>query len=203
MFIHPPAAVAGKTKYNALSRGAKIIMKYENIKDALSELKVFTPEQVQESLFKKGDIVTIKKDTQYELVDTDEDGKNQAASVKITIKRGEEELERTITLRTLFGTIRTDVTEGMEEGVDMILQYAKATYESRFICPFNVAESIKLGRTTDDWQFTIVERKALVAQYVDRKSTDIHDSLKKKTFNGQKHVNGLYRLKKVTISERP
>ena len=202
MFIHPPAAVAGKTKYNALSRGAEIIMQYNDIKDALSGLKVFTPEQVQESLFKKGDIVTIKKDTKYELVDTDEDGKNQAAAVKITIKRGDNEFERTITLRSLFGTIRTDIPEDMEEGVDTILPYARATYESRFICPFNVAESIKLGYTTDEWTFEIAERKALVNQYVDRKNADIDDRLKLRTMNGQKHVNGLYRLKKVTISAR-
>ena len=177
-------------------------MKYLKPEDALKELRVFTPEQVVSSLFKAGDVVTITKDSKYELVDTDEEGNNNTVGVKITIKRDGEEIERTITLRTLFGTIRTDIPKDLEENVDTILSYAKATYESRFVCPFNVAESIKLGRTTKDWQFTVVERKVLVNQYVDRNNKDIDEALTKKSLNGQKFVNGLFRLKNVTCSER-
>lgn len=177
-------------------------MKYLKPEDALKELRIFTPEQVVSSLFKAGDVVTITKDSKYELVNTDEEGNNNTVGVKITIKRDGEEIERTITLRTLFGTIRTDVPKDLEENVDTILPYAKATYESRFVCPFNVAESIKLGRTTKDWQFTVVERKVLVNQYVDRNNKDIDEALTKKSLNGQKFVNGLFRLKNVTCSER-
>ena len=177
-------------------------MQYKNIENALTELRVFTPEQVQESLFKKGDEVTIAKNAKFELVNTDEEGNNNAAAVKITIKRGEETIERTITLRTLFGTIRTDIPEDLEENVDVIRPYAKATYESRFRAPFNVAESIKLGYIPEEWKFTIVEKDALVNQYVDREDGNIDGLLKLRTMNGKKFLNGLYRLKKVTISAR-
>lgn len=176
-------------------------MKYENVDAAYAALRVFVPEQTTESLFKKGDIVTVKTD-EFELAFTDEEGNNNALSAKISIKRGEETLDRTVTLRTLFGTIRTDIPEGLEENIDVILPYAKAKYESRFIAPFNVADAIKNHRIPEEWTFEIVEKSALVNQYVDRKNEDVHDDLKKKTLNGQKHVNGLYRLKKVTISAR-
>ena len=176
-------------------------MKYENKDAAYEALRVFVPEQTQESLFKKGDVVTVSAD-EFELVYTDEKGDNNALSAKIIIKRGEETIERTVTLRTLFGTIRTDIPEGLEENVDVILPYAKAHYESRFKCPYNVADAIKNYRLPDDWTFEVVEKDALVNQYVDRNNKDIDDKLKLKTMNGQKHLNGLYRLKKVTISKR-
>ena len=176
-------------------------MKYENKDAAYEALRVFVPEQTTEPLFKKGDVVTVSTD-EFELVFTDEKGENNALSAKISIKRGEETLDRTITLRTLFGTIRTDIPEGLEENIDVILPYAKAKYESRFIAPFNVADAIKNCRIPAEWTFEIVEKDALVNQYVDRKNKDIDDKLKLKTMNGQKHLNGLYRLKKVTISKR-
>ena len=176
-------------------------MLYSNKDAAYEALRVFVPEQVSESLFKKGDIVTVSTD-EFELVFTDEKGENNALSAKITIKRGEETLNRTVTLRTLFGTIRTDIPEGLEENIDVILPYAKAKYESRFIAPFNVADAIKNHRIPAEWTFEIVEKDALVNQYVDRKNADIDDKLKLRTMNGQKHVNGLYRRKKVTISAR-
>ena len=203
MFIHPPAAVAGKTKYNALSRGAKIIMQYNDIKDALKELRIFTPEQASESLFKKGDIVTVQKGD-FILVDTDEAKQNQAAAAKVSIKRGEETIERNVTLRTLFGTIRTDRPEKVtESNVDVILPYAKARYESRFVPDFNVADAIKRGGLEKDWTFEIEEREILVNQFVDRKNDDIDADLKTKSLNGQKYVNGLFRLKTVACSKRP
>ena len=201
MFIHPPAAVAGKTKYNLIFSPSEIIMKYESKDAAYAALRVFVPEQTTESLFKKGDIVTVSTD-EFELVFTDEEGNNNALSAKISIKRGEETLDRTVTLRTLFGTIRTDIPEGLDENVDVILPYAKAKYESRFQCPYNVADAIKNHRIPAEWTFEVVEKDALVNQFVDRKNADIDDKLKLKTMNGQKHVNGLYRLKKVTISAR-
>ena len=201
MFIHPPAAVAGKEKYNVILFSPELIMLYKNRDEAREALKVFVPEQVSESLFKKGDVVTVTKD-EFDIVYTDEKGDNNALSAKIIIKRGEETIERTVTLRTLFGTIRTDIPEGLEENVDVILPYAKAKYESRFQCPYNVADAIKNYRLPDDWTFEVVEKDALVNQYVDRKNDDIDGRLKLKTMNGQKHVNGLYRLKKVTISAR-
>ena len=201
MFIHPPAAVAGKAKYNKFFPCTEINMKYESKDAAYAALRVFVPEQTQESLFKKGDVVTVSAD-EFELVFTDEEGNNNALSAKISIKRGEETIDRTVTLRTLFGTIRTDIPEGLEENIDVILPYAKAKYESRFQCPYNVADAIKNHHLPQEWTFEVVEKDALVNQYVDRKNADIDDKLKLRTMNGQKHLNGLYRLKKVTISAR-
>lgn len=178
-------------------------MKYNTKEDARKKLRVFVPEQVQESLFKKGDVVTVTAD-EFDLVYTDEDQQNNALSAKIIIQRDGKEIERTITLQTLFGTIRTDIPQDLEEDVDTILPYAKAHYESRFKCPYNVADAIKNLRLPDKWTFEVVEIPALVHQFVDRKDKNIkiHDDLLTRTFNGQKYLNGLYRLKKVTCSKR-
>lgn len=176
-------------------------MKYSTEDAAYEALRVFVPEQVQESLFKKGDVVTVKTD-EFELVDTDEDGKNNDISAKIVIQRGDEKIERYVTLRTLFGTIRTDIPEDLEENVDTIMSYARARYESRFIADFNVADAIKLRHLPQEWKFTIEERLALVQQFVDRKADDVAKALTWNTLNGQKYLNGLYRLKKVTCSKR-
>lgn len=176
-------------------------MKYNTAEDAYKALRVFVPEQVGESLFKAGDIVTVTTD-EFTLANTDEAGENNALVAKIIIKRGTETIERNITLRTLFGTIRTDIPKDLEEGVDTILQYAKAHYESRFVCPFNVADAIKNHHLPQEWTFKVVEIPALVNQYVDRNNDEIDDKLKAKTLNGQKFLNGLYRLRNVTCSER-
>ena len=205
MFVHsPPSRCRGKNKIYATTRGGrKIIMLYNTKESARDALRLFVPEQTTESLFKKGDVVTVTAD-EFDLVNTDEKGENNALSAKIIIKRDGKEIERTITLRTLFGTIRTDIPKDLEEGVDTILPYAKAHYESRFKCPYNVADALKNLRLPDKWTFEVVEIPALVNQYVDRNNKDIqiHDDLKKKTLNGQKYLNGLYRLRTVTCSKR-
>ena len=176
-------------------------MRYDNIKDAYKALRVFVPEQINESLFKKGDVVTVKAG-EFTLAFTDENKENNALVAKVSIKRGDEIIERQVTLRTLFCAIRTDRPAEIEKDVDVILPYAKAKYESRFLPDFNVADAIKRGGLEKDWTFEIEEREVLVNQFVDRKSEDIHDDLKKRSLNGQKFINGLYRLKKVTCSKR-
>ena len=176
-------------------------MKYNTTEDAYKALRVFVPEQTQESLFKAGDEVTVTTD-EFTLANTDEAGENNALVAKIIINRDTETIERQITLRTLFGTIRTDVPKDLEENVDVILPYAKAQYASRFQCPYNVADAIKNHHLPKEWKFKVVEIPALVNQFVDRKADDVHDDLKKKTLNGQKFLNGLYRLRKVTCSDR-
>lgn len=176
-------------------------MKYSTEDAAYKALRFYGPAQIQESLFKKGDVVTVKTD-EFELVDTDKDGKNNDISAKIVIQRGDEKIERYVTLRTLFGKIRTDIPEDIEENVDTILPLARAKYESRFIAPFNVADAIKLRHLPQEWKFTIEERLALVYQLVDRKADDVAKALTWTTLNGQYYINGLYRLKKVTCSKR-
>lgn len=202
MLVHsPPSRLRGKNALRHPFRNLDIIMRYNNLDEAFAKLRVFTPEQAAEATFKAGDKVTVKAG-EFILVNTDEKGENNAIAANVEIVRGSEKIERTVTLNTLFGTIRTDIPEGVEENVDVILPYAKAQYASRFVPDFNVAEAIKARKLEKDWTFEVFDFKFLVNQFVDRKQEGIDELLTKKTANGQKWAYGLYRLKAIACSKR-